>query len=59
MGVLVALGILLLCARMAGGFFKLLLSMIIFLTLIFIWPAALAVYLFIIIPLAIVFMIFE
>ena len=59
MGALVALGILLLCARMAGGFFKLLLSIIIFVTLVAIWPAALAVYLFIIIPLAIVFMIFE
>jgi hypothetical protein len=58
-GVLVALGILFLCARMAGGFFKLLLSMIIFVTLIAIFPAALAVYLLVIIPLAIVFMIFE
>jgi hypothetical protein len=44
---------------MAGGVFKLLLSIIIFVTLIAIFPAALAVYLFIIIPLAIVFMIFE
>ena len=59
MGVLVALGILFLCARMAGGFFKLLLSMIIFLTLIFIWPAALAVYLLVIIPLALILMMFE
>lgn len=59
MGVLVALGILFLCARMAGGVFKLLLSIIIFVTLVAIFPAALAVYLFIIIPLAIVFMIFE
>jgi hypothetical protein len=58
-GALVALGILFLCARMAGGVFKLLLSIILFVVLVAIFPAALAIYLFIIIPLAILFMIFE
>lgn len=59
MGVLVALGVLLLSARMAGGFFKLFLSIILFVVLVAIWPAALAVYLFVIIPLALIFMMFE
>jgi hypothetical protein len=58
-GALVALGILFLCARMAGGFFKLLLSIILFLVLVAIFPAALAIYLFIIIPLALILIMFE
>jgi hypothetical protein len=44
---------------MAGGFFKLLLSIIIFITIVAIWPAALAVYLFLIMPLALLIIIFE
>jgi len=59
MSLLLGLGALFLCARMAGGFFKLLLSIIIFITIVAIWPAALAVYLFLIMPLALLIIIFE
>jgi len=59
MGVLVGLAFLYLCCKMAGGFFKFLLSIMLFCILIAVFPAALAVYLFIIIPLAIIFMIFD
>jgi hypothetical protein len=44
---------------MAGGFFKLLLSMALFIVLVAIFPAALFVYLFLIIPLALIMIMFE
>jgi hypothetical protein len=55
----IVLGILFLSVKMAGGVGKLLLSIVVFLVVIVIWPTAIVVYVFIIIPLAIVFMIFE
>jgi len=44
---------------MAGGFFRLLLSILLFLFLVAIWPPALLIYLFIIIPLTFIVMLFD
>jgi hypothetical protein len=54
MGLLFALAAIAFCANMAGGFGRLLLSLLLFCLLVAIWPPVILIYLFIIIPLALI-----
>lgn len=40
---------------MAGGFFRLFLSIVLFVAVVVIWPPALLIYIFVIMPLALIF----